>query len=171
MEKLYIEGVKGESGRYEYFGKNDDILNLLKTVACIAESDEFVTYYGHRGLSEDLEEAVKIIGKEQKKYNKCKGRRMTHLVIWFNKKVASEEIAGEIASNIADYYGSYLQFVYGVHTDGEKWEIHFAFNRVSPETGLKYDARPKNLKARGNDVLQIVNGVLKEQGTDVQLEL
>lgn len=150
----------------EYYKKDGDVERLLKYIAGEGKDalPNKTAYINACGLKKDPCKAAKQIYKVQKKAGKDRGRRCYQLVVSFPKDFDDKNVVIIVATAIANNIYEKFQNYYGVHVDTDNLHIHFAINAVSYVDGKKWHQSKKEFAEFKKEILQVVNGVLKEYG-------
>lgn len=119
------------------------VKNLIKYATTDKKTGKYVRFMGAIGTnSHEPEEMIKQFMKVKKYYEKTDGRQVRHFVVSFDPSQlegqASPEMIAKWAYQIAWFYGSRYQVIYGVHEDTDIYHVHFVINTVSYVDGKMY---------------------------------
>jgi hypothetical protein len=115
---------------------------IKKLVSYIYNSKDTPTaIFGSVGANDhDKDLAIEQFYTLQKKLRNCKGKRIIHMVVSFDKnetKLLPISSYQKIAYNIMDFFNNQYQIIFGLHEKVDQYHIHFALNPVSVYTGKK----------------------------------
>ena len=124
---------------------------LKNAVNYIIKNDDTM-YYG--GINVCPEKAYKQMRAVKKYFGKTSGNQLVHFIVCFSESIYDYNEVKEYAYQIAEYYKSKYQIIFGVHSEvrsnytgsvKSQFHIHFIMNSVSFKDGKMYAENRKDV--------------------------
>lgn len=143
------------------------IVNILRYIVTDKESaeKEQVRYWKAFGAdSKNIEKVIQQYENVQELFGKTKKKRIRHIILSFPMEMDDANTAKLVAEAVADMIYKSFQVTYAVHEKERNLHVHLAINPVSYRTGKKWHMSKKEFKKWKEDVCEIVNTCVTENG-------